>query len=368
MSALVQSPPVNQDLDPILVPYVRASDGRDAGRALDELIAAHANPIVRGIVGRKWRVSAGSARAGGRLEADLDAEDLHAEAIRLLLTRLSELKQNPGVDPILDFRAYVAVTAYRVCDMRLRQKYPRRWRLKSKIRYLLTHQRGLALWCGPHGEWIAGFDAWRMAGRVPEASERLSELNQGAQRTVDRHGAPAVSAGSQLGDVAAAIFNALGHPIELDDLLGAMAEILGEKDVPARTESSIDEDAAGVFETIAAPVDVQTEVEARAYLEDLWTQIVALPPNQRAALLLNLRDGEGRGVIALFPLQGIASIPKLAQAIGLAPERLAELWHDLPIDDNAIAELLGLTRQQVISLRKVARERLARRMRHYDIA
>ena len=97
-------------------------------------------------------------------------------------------------------------------------------------------------------------------------------------------------------------------------------------------------------------------------------QIIELPPNQRAALLLNLRDADGRGVIALFPLQGIATVRELADTLGLSAERFAELWHDLPLEDNAIAELLGLTRQQVISLRKVARERLARRMKHYEAA
>ena len=40
----------------------------------------------------------------------------------------------------------------------------------------------------------------------------------------------------------------------------------------------------------------------------------------------------------------------------------AEVWKDLPWSDLRIAERLGITRQQVINLRKCARERLARRM------
>ena len=36
-------------------------------------------------------------------------------------------------------------------------------------------------------------------------------------------------------------------------------------------------------------------------------------------------------------------------------------WPELPFDDNTIAALLGATRQQVINLRKCARERLRRR-------
>lgn len=361
--ASVQTQVAGKAPDPLLSAYLQARDGREADRALDKLLTEQARPLIKSIVGRKWRSSTSGASRVNQAQSDLDMEDLQAEALTQLITRLAEARQDP-TDPISDFRAYVAVTTYRACDMRLRQKYPSRWRLKSKVRYLLTHQRGLALWSGAHGEWVTGFDAWN--GRGVEASERLTELRNDPQRAVDRYGKPQVSASSHPGDVAASIFNTLGHPIELDDLVSAMAEILNEKDQPIQTESSGDEAAPGVFDTVASSTDVAGEVTNRTYLHDLWDQIVDLPPNQRAALLLNLRDAEGRGVIALFPLQGIATVRQLADTLALPPERFAELWHDLPLEDNAIAELLGLTRQQVISLRKVARERLARRMKHYE--
>ena len=41
-------------------------------------------------------------------------------------------------------------------------------------------------------------------------------------------------------------------------------------------------------------------------------------------------------------------------------EEFVEVWKRLPLSDIEIAEMLGLTRQQVINLRKCARERLAR--------
>jgi hypothetical protein len=46
-------------------------------------------------------------------------------------------------------------------------------------------------------------------------------------------------------------------------------------------------------------------------------------------------------------------------------DRFAELWNDLPLDDARIAELLKLTRQQVINARKSGRERLARRLKGF---
>jgi len=82
-------------------------------------------------------------------------------------------------------------------------------------------------------------------------------------------------------------------------------------------------------------------------------------------LLLNLKDASGFGCITLFPATGIATIRELATALELSAERLAELWNDLPIEDARIAELLGLTRQQVINARKSGRERLARRLKGF---
>jgi hypothetical protein len=112
--------------------------------------------------------------------------------------------------------------------------------------------------------------------------------------------------------------------------------------------------------------NVDAEVDQRAYLQSLWSEIRQLPSRQCAALLLNLRDAQGRGVIALLPLTGVATLRQIAEALAMTAEQFARLWNDLPIEDNAIAQLLNVTRQQVINLRKVARERLSRRMKAFE--
>jgi hypothetical protein len=40
-----------------------------------------------------------------------------------------------------------------------------------------------------------------------------------------------------------------------------------------------------------------------------------------------------------------------------------ELWNELPLEDTRIAVILRITRQQVINLRRSARDRLARRLK-----
>jgi CRP-like cAMP-binding protein len=58
----------------------------------------------------------------------------------------------------------------------------------------------------------------------------------------------------------------------------------------------------------------------------------------------------------------VAGIRQIAEVLGIPIEEFAKLWNRLPLDDLAIAERLGVTRQRVINLRKSARERLTRRV------
>ena len=92
--------------------------------------------------------------------------------------------------------------------------------------------------------------------------------------------------------------------------------------------------------------------------------MIDLPLRQRIALLLSLRDSEGSSVLYLFPMTGVTSILEIAKSLDIPAEDFADLWSKLPLEDNGIAERLGIARQQVINLRRSARERLARRMKH----
>src|SRR5262245_4974019 len=166
----------------------------------------------------------------------------------------------------------------------------------------------------------------------------------------------------ELAEALAAIFNHLGGPIEFDELVGAMAGLLQIRDQPLESTDD-NEDAA--FQAAGMEPDPAWQVEKRIFLQRLWDELRLLPLNQRAALLLNLKDAEGGGCIALFPATGIASVRQLAEVVEIPADRFAELWNELPLEDSKIAETLGLTRQQVINARKSGRERLARRLKGF---
>jgi hypothetical protein len=146
--------------------------------------------------------------------------------------------------------------------------------------------------------------------------------------------------------------------------VSAMAECLGEQDVLVSTARVDADDGVPLVERVRdsepTVVDVLTH---REHLVRLWQEIQSLPPRQRAALLFNLRDDEGLGMIELWPQTGVAVVAELADALDMTEAQLRELWPTLPRDDQWIAARLGVTRRQVINLRKCARARLARRLK-----
>jgi DNA-directed RNA polymerase specialized sigma24 family protein len=141
----------------------------------------------------------------------------------------------------------------------------------------------------------------------------------------------------------------------------AVYDVLRERHAAARAGLTAGDVKDGPGEA-QAPVQL-ARLEQRQRLQTLWSEIRALLPQHRAALLLNLREAGGGNALALFIALGIATIDEVAAAAGLTVERLAEVWNRLPMDDSAIAEILGANRQQVINFRRTARERLARRAR-----
>src|SRR6185369_1444291 len=111
---------------------------------------------------------------------------------------------------------------------------------------------------------------------------------------------------------------------------------------------------------------VDLALEQRLFFEQVWREVCQLPVPQRAALLLNLRDSRDGGVISFLPFLGVASKEDLARLLEMPYLDFQNLWTELPLDDLRIAQMFGITRQQVINLRKTARERLARKMRKLE--
>jgi DNA-directed RNA polymerase specialized sigma24 family protein len=342
-------------IDTLLEPLLLEASGEQADELLLRLITVHAEPVIKGIIRYKLHLS--FHRTGQQAEAD----DIYQEALVQLLAELQQLREQPDQHPITDVRGMAAVIAHRTCSRWMRRQFPERHALKNRLQYLLTRQRGLALWQDQDRKLLAGFTAWQGQKKAASVS-RLGQLSED-ERLLTHIRSIKSGKHQQMGDAVAAIFNYLGGPIEFDELVRALGAILGIRDQPVESIDQNEDDVS--FRAAAGGPDPAWQVEKRIFLQRLWEELQLLPLNQRAALLLNLKDADGRGCIALFPATRIASLRQLADALEMSADSLAELWNELPLEDARISELLGLTRQQVINARKSGRERLTRRLKGF---
>jgi len=352
----------SSQMDARLLPYIHATSEADSDRVLNALVSECVAPVIKQVLRSKLHVYFDHE---GRSPSNPDAEDLYGETLLQLLVRLKECKESPDDYSIGNLRSYAAVISYHTCYEYLRLKYPQRNTLKNKLRYLLTRQPGMALWENESGDLISGFSKWRETSDTRTSSDRLRQLLDDPHAALESNQTRADFQRLKLSDLAGAVFNHTGHPIELDELVDIVARLSGIKD--QRMESITGDDDPDTFAHAAARgADLSEEVDGRLFLKWLWEEICQLPVRQRMALLLNLRDKQGGGVAGLLPITGIATVRQIAAALEIPDEEFAGLWPRLPLDDASIAGLLGVSRQQVINLRKCARERLGRRMKAID--
>ena len=107
---------------------------------------------------------------------------------------------------------------------------------------------------------------------------------------------------------------------------------------------------------------IRSSGSLKAIPREAWTEIAELPVRQRRALLLQLQLEDGESAARVLVVLGITRVQTLAETLDVPLAELLDWWNDLPLADQRIAEMLGIRRQQVINLRKSARERLARHM------
>lgn len=346
-------PPLPPETDPRLRPFLNAPARADADRALAELMDAAA-PIFAALLRRKMRGADGA-----------DTEDVTSEARTQLAVHLQRLRAAPlDHAPIVDFPAYVATVAFTAWAGNLRRRHPGRAMLLNRLRYLLenrTGQTGFALWTGPGGEPLAGFAVWR--DRPPALPPVRHQLLRADPRAAARaaFGGGDDGASLELADRVAGLLSWLGGALPLRELADALAGLTNAAapPEPLPTDDTAPADAAAY----ACPSDPAPSphdaLRWKEYLLWLWREAAQLTLRQRTAFLFHsncLREME---------LLGLTSVRQAAALLEMPPERMAEHWNVLPLEDRIIAAWLGVESQQVINLRKVARGILGRAWRKW---
>lgn len=351
-------------------------------QSVEELLA-EAEDTITGIIRKKFRVSLSAS--DGRRDNE-EALDLCQE-VRLLL--VEKLCQNEG-EPIRNVRDYAAVLTYHRCAQRRRAANPEWHSLKNRVRYFLENQPGYAVWSNDEGEFFCGFVSLQNRRKSPQANERLEELYRERARLL-----PATITGKALDtlkrrdweELFDAIFKHLESPIELDEAVSLIAEVFGVKEAREADTSANRQDDDPPPELPGDDQTPETLEIQRQFMRRLWEEICQLRPNQRIAYLLNFRDADGD--LHLFIYHGVATKEQIGVAVALSDEQFMRLWEALPLsaeeqqrlrtlnlydekfaalfvyiplEDLVIARALGGERQQVINLRRLARDRLAQRL------
>jgi RNA polymerase sigma factor (sigma-70 family) len=326
-----------------LAAFLDAGSEQDAVDALEGLLGDDAVRHIGDVVQREL---------GGFASEHLD--DVVADVRLALMQRLLALRRGRG-EAIENFRGYITRAAEHACYSFLRRRYPERSRFRNRVRYVAAHHASMALERDPGGMWRCV--TRRRVRRAPQAGAATLFLDDPKAFLAAR----GVNLQAPLPALIDEVLACLDRPLELDRLVDALALVLGIKDAAVATSRSADE--SDPIDAIPDPAPAVGEVlEQREQLLQVWNEIASLPPRQRSALLLNLRDPEGGAVLHLLPATGVVTMADIAGVLETSERALAQLWGNLPLEDRAIAESMGLTRQQVINLRKSARARLMRRL------
>lgn len=346
--------------------------------AVDDLLNG-VDSVLRNVVRQKLRVT---LRTNDFREQNLDGLDV-LQDVRLKLVR--KLSGEGEESSIQEFSAYAATVAYRTCSDYLRAKYPVRTSLKNALRRILDRTDEFAAWENTSGELVCGYPGWRSPSFKNDAA-RVLELRNDPYRlpseALPKTSADAMSR-TEWKALLEGIFQFVGGPLSLDDLIAIAAPVVGMEDVPDLDDSEDNgeesNDLGALRSNDPGPYSAWRTAER---LKLFWAAVQRLLVWHRCAYLLNQRDGD----LEALPLYGVATLEQIGDSLEFKDahfERLGRelacteptpapsgggrrfllFWKYLPLEDNIIAVVLEVTRAQVISYRNKAKERLKRMLK-----
>ncbi len=337
----------------MLAPFLAAKSEAVSDDLLRAIIDEHAEPIIKKILRSKLRVPLNE----GGTQQNQDALEIAGDLRATIVSTLRALRQDPTQTAIASFPDFIAIKTYSACVDYFREKHPQRWRLKSLLRRRLRQNQRFALWQAEDKRWYASFSGRQETGAEAEESAAFDSASHSTDGKLS-------AAQLKSDEFLSVLFERAAGPIGFDEVVRIAAETWHIYDQPIESIDTGGSETVHQFASSEPRVDFS--LEQRSFFEQVWLEVCQLPVLQRVALLLNLRDSRDGGVISFLPFLGVASKEELARLLEMPYEDFENLWNELPLDDSRIAQMFGITRQQVINLRKTARERLVRKTRSLD--
>jgi DNA-directed RNA polymerase specialized sigma24 family protein len=342
-----------KEADALLRTFLDEADEARCDRLLEEIICQHARPIIRRVVASKLNVGRGRCDS---IEWQ-EQEDIAEEVVVQLIRHLSTMR-GAGADAFGSFDSYVATAAYNACSNYLRRKYPERSRLRNRLRYILSHHEQLGMWRSGEREWLCGLVSWKNQRQTRGSSARLRQLSSDPRFVNFSNSSQAER---EVLHLVTSIFDSVGAPVAFDEMVDVVGDIIGmSAKSSAEPNGPFIENTGEIWSK--AEAFVTDRIDRQGYLKKVWKEICQLPPEQRAALLLNLKDKDGSDITVIFVTSGVTTISEMADVLDTSIEEFLDMWKKLPLSDEEIAIRLGISVRKVGSLRQAGRRRLCRRM------
>ena len=165
-----------------------------------------------------------------------------------------------------------------------------------------------------------------------------------------------------LARLVAELFNWVGGPVEFEAFVSVVASLL---EIKGQILVPFDEEETYVRPREAEPVLLcETRIEMREVLTEIWEAASLLPDKYRAAFFFGFADANGDDLVSLLLDAEVATAVEIAARLGISLEKLMTLWKQMPLDNAALAILLGTTRPQVSKWRYRAHRRLEEQLLH----
>jgi hypothetical protein len=289
-----------------------------------------------------------------------DRADVAAACRDRLMALLRAVQRGERSVPIADLDEFARVSAQGMCRDYLRRTRPALARLVNRIRLLATRGVGIVGWTTAKGLPVLGLPAW--TDRPPlEAPFPWSDDPKAWWGRL--HSA---ADGPPLTPTVVRLLEQVGAPVPAEAVALAVLDITGTDAGGIRLDASPegDEPDRAVLDAGVGPDHLAI---ARRYLDRAWHELLAMPAQMRASLLLSLRDHHGAALLPVFHCAGVTPLRSVAEALAMKPDEAAAIWAHLPWDDRAIGRRLGMTGLQVLNARTAARSRLLRHMAAADV-
>lgn len=310
-------------------------------------------------------------RSVGRREVS-DLEDFEEECVLAIWTKISSLASDDSLGAIDNLEAFVRRAVHnRYCDA-IRRKRPAWYNIKLELLELFSGKanvEGFALWQSPAtGARLCGFAEWE--GAPESGSARCREVVDNTRSFAAKHLNNRDPAEAPMWELAAAVLDYCGGPVDVDALTTCIAEITHAhvpEPLSIDAQPDADEDCGPPVDWLISPdTDVAKQVTDAGWFEHVmewfWKEFLQLSTKQRKALLYGLT---GDQVMAICSAVGMREV---AESLEMDAARLASLVGDLPLPDAVTADELGVEPRAVPSVRFKAWGRIRRRTKRSSLS